>query len=342
MALGLKAGEWVRIRNAAEILSTLDADGMIDGMPFMPEMLRYCGQRGRVYKRADKACDTIRYEGNRRMFDTVHLEGLRCDGTAHGGCQARCLLYFKEAWLERADGLQQCDGAVDSPSSAIPEALQRGTWMNPGETGQDARYRCQATELLRASHPMRWWDVRQYGRDVVSGNVGLLQLVRAALFRLFRQTLRIGAFRAQVAAYNHVQTWRGGVPYPFFDGHLDKAPRESLGLQPGEWVRVKSREEILKTIDKRNRNRGLSFDVEMVRYCGTRQRVLGRVERLIEESTGRMIQITSDCVILEGAYCHGEYSHKRLFCPRAIFSFWREIWLERVAPPDASTAPERP
>jgi hypothetical protein len=54
------------------------------------------------------------------------------------------------------------------------------------------------------------------------------------------------------------------------------------------------------------------------------------VERIINERDGKMINLSRDCIILEGAYCRGEYSHKRLFCPRSLYPFWREIWLTRV------------
>ena len=74
------------------ILRTLDADGKLDGLPFMPEMLSFCGQRYRVRARAHKACDTIDWQQFRRMESAVHLEELRCDGSSHGGCQAGCLL----------------------------------------------------------------------------------------------------------------------------------------------------------------------------------------------------------------------------------------------------------
>ena len=43
-----RAGEFVEVRSAAEILATLDEDGCVDGMPFMPEMLQFCGRRLRV------------------------------------------------------------------------------------------------------------------------------------------------------------------------------------------------------------------------------------------------------------------------------------------------------
>jgi hypothetical protein len=39
-------------------------------------------------------------------------------------------------------------------------------------------------------------------------------------------------------------------------------------------------------------------------------------------------------VILEGAFCRSRYSNHRMFCPRSIFAWWREVWLERV-PVDA-------
>src|SRR5436190_601573 len=57
--LGLRAGEWVEVRSAEEILATLDERGCLDALPFMPEMLEYCERRFRVIKAAHKTCDTI-------------------------------------------------------------------------------------------------------------------------------------------------------------------------------------------------------------------------------------------------------------------------------------------
>src|SRR5262249_5661742 len=101
ISLGLMPGEMVEVRSVEEILATLDQNGELDCMPFMPEMLQFCGRQFRVFKRADKTCDTVHYTGNRRLYNTVHLEELRCNGQAHGGCQAGCFLFFKEAWLRR-------------------------------------------------------------------------------------------------------------------------------------------------------------------------------------------------------------------------------------------------
>src|SRR5258705_13858251 len=99
-SLGLRAGDWVEVRSAPEILATLDERGCLEGLPFMPEMLAACGKRFRVFKSAHKGCDTIKTSASFRMADAVHLLGQRCDGGAHGGCQARCLIYWKDAWLK--------------------------------------------------------------------------------------------------------------------------------------------------------------------------------------------------------------------------------------------------
>ena len=67
-------------------------------------------------------------------------------------------------------------------------------------------------------------------------------------------------------------------------------------------------------------------------FCGQVFQVRQRITRLIDERTGQMIHLSSDCVTLDGAVCSGRNSLGRWFCPRAIFPYWREGWLERVVP----------
>src|SRR5271170_2430918 len=92
--LNLKAGDWVEVRSRQEIQVTLDQNGRLENLPFMPEMLQYCGKRLRVSKRADKTCQYIVGWSIRRVTDCVHLELVRCDGTGHGGCEAACLIFW--------------------------------------------------------------------------------------------------------------------------------------------------------------------------------------------------------------------------------------------------------
>jgi hypothetical protein len=113
---------------------------------------------------------------------------------------------------------------------------------------------------------------------------------------------------------------------------------EGLDLRPGDLVQVKSPEEIERTLDENGLNRRLSFDREMLPYCGGTFRVKDRVERLVDDRTGKMLRIPSDCLILEGVVCSGERSTGRWFCPRQIYPYWRESWLR----PAGKRADEEP
>jgi hypothetical protein len=145
---------------------------------------------------------------------------------------------------------------------------------------------------------------------------------------------RAGLGRPGRWIYDRFQGLWGGVPFPRREGHIpvgEPTPRVNLGLQPGDLVRVKPYQEILATLDSSGSNRGLSFDAECVPYCGNTYRVKTRVEKFIDEKTGRMRHLRTPAVILEGVYCKSRYCGQRVFCPRSIYSWWREIWLERVA-----------
>jgi hypothetical protein len=311
----LHVGDLVQVRSAAEIRLTLDSDGTLDGLPFMPEMLRFCGSRFRVYRRVDKINDMNTKTGVRRLRDTVTLEGLRCDGTGHDGCQAECQILWKDTWLQRV--------TVNGPSSTVPvDAQVRDAVVLKSSCGglktksyhskvDGSLYFCQITELLRASEPMRWWDVRQDFRSLFCGNVGLIAFLVGSLTKLF----------------NTIQTLRGGCDYPYRSkGDLSSTPNSDLGLRTGDRVRVKSKEAIAKTLDKKDRNRGLRFDREMIRFCGHQFIVRRRVSNLIGEDSGRMLTMKTPCVTLEGVTATGEFLR---FCPQSEFVFWREAWLER-------------
>src|SRR5882672_8382439 len=117
---GLRHGDVVEVKNAAEILSTLDDGGALEGLPFMPEMVQYCGHSFVVDKRANKVCDTVHYTGSRHLPDAVLLVELRCDGSGHDGCQAECRPFWKEAWLRRVDGATAQPPPPDEEAPAAP------------------------------------------------------------------------------------------------------------------------------------------------------------------------------------------------------------------------------
>lgn len=318
----LRAGDWVEVRSVEEILASLDDRGNLDALPFMPEMLQYSGRRFRVSKSAHKTCDTISTYRNRRMKSAVHLEGLRCDGTAHDGCQAACLLFWKKAWLRPVQGPESAaepsrDRLHGTGSHCSVEALTRAVRVKADTTeSPEELYSCQATELVRATTPLMWWDPWQYKKDLLSRNVGLWDFLRYGALAAIKAALRLH--------------WRLGRYLDIRGSAGDKTPTTLLNLRPGERVQVRSKKEILGTLNVEAKNRGLSFDVEMMPYCGRVFRVLSRVEKIINDKNGRMIHMPNDCIILDGATCSGCLSRRRMFCPRAIYPYWREIWLKRV------------
>jgi hypothetical protein len=335
-----RTGDLVVVRSKEEILATLDERGRFQGLPFMPQMFGYCGQRFTVYKRAHKTCDTVNDYRGRRLLDAVHLE-TRCDGESHGGCQAACLLFWKEAWLKPGLSEAAAHGPAEG-ESGVPCCTEDdvGRLTVRQTAGGEPRYVCQATTLPEFTAPLPWWDARQYLEDYCSGNVALGRMLAGFCYggffvvyrRLTRVWWRFGKLLS--AFYDIVQVVAGGVQFPRKEGTIpagQPTPTRELNLQSGDLVRVKPYREILATLNVHNKNRGLAFDAEMVPYCGGIYRVRTRLNKFIEEQTGRLIEARQPAVILEGVWCRSRYSDCRLFCPRSIYSWWREVWLERVS-----------
>ena len=340
----LSVGDWVEVRGKEEILKTLDSNGQLEGMPFMPEMFAFCGKRYQVYKRAHKTCDTVFPIRSRRVDRAVHLE-TRCDGQFHGGCQAGCLIFWKEAWLkpirprssgDSASPVELSSRTVDAAGAGCSEADIHARVQASSSNDNRPVYSCQATRLPYATTDLAWWDIRQYVEDYRSGNVGLWRIVCGFVYSIYHQISQsgIGVGPAMEYLYDRLHPlWRGTLD-PWKAGTIPEGqptPTTPLNLQPGDLVRVKSHEEILQTVTFARHNRGMKWDAELVPYCGGTYRVLKRVTRIINEKTGEIQEMKNPCMILDSVVCESRYANCRLFCPRAIYPFWREIWLERVS-----------
>lgn len=316
----MRRDDLVQLRSPAEILSTLDADGCTDGLPFMPEMLAFFGHRYRVAARLERVCDSLAWSGVRRLENTVILDDLRCTGAAHEGCRAGCRLFWREAWLRPTDDgpAEQLKPAKDDPVfSKLEELTQRAT-VRPDE-GPVPVFRCQATELLRASTPLRWWSPVSLLRELWCGNVGLRRFVRVL---------------ARAVADQMARRITRRDPLPHHTGSGGRPVESAGGLRVGERVRIRAREEIAATLDAASKLRGLYFDFpEMGPYCGKEATVVGRVDRFIDENAGTMVELRSDAYVLGGCTCSGNHATKRWFCPRGTHAWWREAWLEPVRRP---------
>jgi len=104
-SLALQPGERVRVREWNDILATLDEHSSCQGLGWMPLMRAFCGTEQTVLRRVDRFFD----ERTRRMLrprGVVLLEDVHCRPSAdapedYAGCARTCLLFWKEAWLEK-------------------------------------------------------------------------------------------------------------------------------------------------------------------------------------------------------------------------------------------------
>ena len=303
----LRPNDLVEVRSPKEILQTLDAGGALDYLPFMPEMVEFCGKRFRVSRRVVKTCSYTGSGTNMREFltdDIVTLDSLRCSGVEHDECPKYCTIFWRAAWLRKVDhvGDERAHSAVDSNDRTELTARLKTT---SGPT----TYFCQASELLKATKPLaRWKRVGKCFSEVRAGNCTGLEMVQRIGIWLFWRVRRV--FMGE-----------------FAQGPKRLTPVESLNLQSGELVEVKPMKNILETLNRTGRNRGLYFSPDMRLSCGKPQRVERRLDKIIVDGTGDVRKM-SNTVYLEGSLCG--CSHVALGgCSRNEFVYWRETWLRR-------------
>ncbi len=301
----LRRGDLVEVRHPADIIATLDGDGTLDGLPFMPEMVPLCGQRFRVAYHVEKTC-VDGYSDTFRAFDAgdvVFLDDLRCSGDYHDGCARSCRLFWKQAWLQKVDD-------DDVPPRAVSDAARMVLRSRLKTRNGKKIYFCQSTALMGATEPLpRAERLFKIVEDVQLGNRSVGEAIRQV--------------SAALAVKLHSRLF-GKWPV----GALASTPTESLGLKPGDQVEVKSIEEIRATLDASGKNRGLRFTNEMDAFCGNQYVVQRVLDRMILEHTGEMVTVRNS-VILDNVHCRCTFAIGG--CHRAENSYWREIWLRRIA-----------
>lgn len=290
----------MRVKSPSEIWKTLDADGKLDGLPFMPEMVVYCGSYVRVHRSARRTC--VVGHGFREMKDAVFLQDARCDGSFHDHCHRACLLFWKKEWLAPAEAAPVAQSEWSADDAAAAERLRRLP------TRDGPRYTCQSTALKAATTALHRWDVRPLLREIVAGELSLSDFVRILI-----RTLRRRA--------------SGGNPKRQLIGAAGQKSRGSLDLRRDEWVVLKPIEELRKQLDEHGRNCGLNFPPTMHHAIGRSYRVAFPVRQIILEQTGTMVKL-NNTVALDGLLCEGLDVAN---CPRGEYLYCRESWLQRTA-----------
>jgi hypothetical protein len=254
----------------------------------MPEMLELCGKRFRVLNRVVQATidgaflarHTESFVREFRSNDVAILENVRCSGAEHDACQRGCAIFWKEAWLEKVDDVDNdCVPKRESVSAASDELrclLKTRTGLG--------KYFCQSSEFLRATlHLSNLQRVKKCFSAVAAGNITAWGMVKRIFVWMWWKT--------------HTKLMGQHVR-----GTQEKTPTEFLGLQPGEMVEVKSLQEIVATLNKNGQNRGLHFRPDQRPFCGGRYRVRSRADNFMAEGTGEMKHFRNT-VMLEHVLC---------------------------------------
>src|SRR5262249_12724507 len=150
--------------------------------------------------------------------DVVILDGPRCSGQSHDGCGHGCRVFWKEAWLRHADDVAPPPTDADAANGRLLAHLKG--------KADEQHYCSQSTQLLAATREFpttqRHWTMRIMAREIRSGDV--------SIFRMLTLLARLYGLRFRRA--------RGADA--LLRGPNKRTPDESLSLQPGERVRVKT------------------------------------------------------------------------------------------------------
>ena len=271
----LLPGAIVEVRPWLEIASTFDEKRMLEALPFMPEMLRFCGGRFTVSKRVERTCE--RRKGQKANSKFVFLGRSHLDGRVHGGCQKACMIFWKTALLRE----------VPHDIAILPAAHDEKQPNYPALQGiHDGHYSCQSTELFHATTTMFPFDLGSYFRDVLAETYSLREMGRMVGY----------------ASYLRLRSVLTGKSYRVIRGEGNTTPVEALNLQPGELVQVKSNKKSQPLWIRAGRNQGLAFrwDDAIVGKVFT---VLNRVEKLSRvRPADRPVKKHG---VLEGVLCDG-------------------------------------
>jgi hypothetical protein len=215
MSFRLRPGDLVEVRTGTEILSSLDSNGTLDGLPFIPEMLELCGRRYRVIQRVVQAAidDETQPLRGFRNNDVVLLEELRCSGLDHGGCQRGCMIFWREAWLSKVEDARIQSCPVSEDKDRLRSQLKTAS-------GSEV-YFCQSSEFYKATHRL--------------SHVKRIKNCFSAVFAGNCSVIGMGKRLAVWSFWKGLQKLIGAYPR----GQRKPTPVESQGLQPGEMVEVK-------------------------------------------------------------------------------------------------------
>ena len=331
----LRVGDRVRVKSIEEILSTLDSDGKVEGLPFMPEMVAFAGRTLPVDAVTHRTCGTVKIcetsGTTRHMEGAVHLRGVRCDGSCTRGLSGR-LPDLLEAAVAGGGFPGEHRRRPSWRRRRLPTTC-RPRWPPPpgatGTTTDDPVYSCQGPAMLRATSVRLATPTRALGRRRPLGQRGRAHTALASFAVL--------AFnRWQGAGANGCQRRCGfaaGGSWPWYVPSGERRRYPPLDLQPGELVEVRSRD---RDRGHPRRQRRPSWPSLRCRDAPLLREAHGSLPGSTASSTRRPAGCSGSATA-SSSRTSGVRARSGRVCRRKIYTYWREAWLRRVGPPQDAT-----
>ena len=274
-----------------EILATLDETGATDGIA--------------VHARDARILREARFASKlARNAPATPLSG------ESGESLTRCCSTTSDAAVRRTRAVKRvvgCSGKkpgfvrLPSPSTpAIPddayselEELVGRNVESKASTADEPIFRCQATDWFGASKAVGWWNVRSFLNEWSCGNVGFWRfsttMTRIVLGEIGRRLHLIP--RQTTCRTIRRPNRRDATAARARAGHVGSDP-----LQAGDRADTRRRRAEQGPVVRSFRDAPLLWQDLSVK---------SRVERFVDENTGKLVQLKSDCYILDGVVCSG-------------------------------------
>ena len=101
-------------------------------------------------------------------------------------------------------------------------------------------------------------------------------------------------------------------------------------FREGDVVRVRSKSDVLSSVDTPNKFLESLFVDQILDYCGKQFKVYKILYHYFDEHKYRMFKVIEPLYILDGLICYGEDDMFEVKCNRSCYLFLHETWLEKV------------